>query len=303
MSELSLGGLGVAIIAPGGYAPDDEAALRGVEYLQSQGCRVYNYYNPEGKFQRFGGSDSARIAQVEAAVDNPNVKVVLALRGGYGMSRLLPRLDFFRFAASGKMFVGQSDFTAFHMGILKAGAISFAGPMICDDFTRPDHSEFTINNLWRCLAGPTHCVDVKQENPQVDVEGVLWGGNLTMLTHLIGSPFLPKIDDGIMFIEDVGEHPYRIERMILQMLYSGLLSRQKALLLGDFSNYRLSDYDNGYGFDAMLAYLRTIVPIPILTGLPFGHVRDKVTLPVGSRAQLVSDGKAWQLVMRGYPNL
>lgn len=299
------GDIGVAIVAPGGYAPDEEEFARAIENLRLQGCRIHNYYQPREKFQRFGGTDLSRLLQLQAAANNPDVQVVLALRGGYGLSRLLPKLDFKRMAASGKLFVGHSDFTPFHLGMLAAGgAVSFAGPMICPDFGREDCSAFTMQHCWQCLTGPTHSIAVQVEgNPGIDVSGVLWGGNLTMLTHLVGTPYLPQIDGGILFVEDIGEHPYRVERMLLQLLYSGVLSRQKALLLGDFSNYRLSDYDNGYDFAAMLAYLRAHLPIPIVTGLPFGHIRDKATLAIGSQAQLLSDVNSWELTMRNYPTL
>jgi muramoyltetrapeptide carboxypeptidase len=305
MPPLSLHDIGVAIVAPGGYASDEAAFMRAIANLQSQGCCVHNYYQPGEKFQRFGGTDEARLSQLEAAAENPDVQVVLCLRGGYGLSRLLPKLDFGKMAASGKLFVGHSDFTPFHMGMLIAGgAVSFAGPMICNDFTDEERSAFTMQHCWQCLTGPTHSVSVQMDgNPRLDVSGILWGGNLAMLTHLIGTPYLPQIDGGILFVEDVGEHPYRVERMMLQLLYSGVLARQKAVLLGSFSNYRLSEYDNGYSFEAMLAYLRAHLPIPVLTGLPFGHIRDKTTLAVGCRAQLVSDGNSWELTMRDYPTL
>ena len=124
-----------------------------------------------------------------------------------------------------------------------------------------------------------------------------------MLTHLAGTPYLPQIDGGILFVEDINEHPYRVERMLLQLLHAGVLARQKAILLGDFSSYRLSDYDNGYDFSAMLAYLKAQLTVPILTGLPFGHLRDKVTLAVGCDAELESDAHAFQLHMTAYPSL
>jgi muramoyltetrapeptide carboxypeptidase len=299
------GNIGVAIVAPGGYAPDEAALERGIAALQAQGCRVRNYYSAAAKHQRFGGIDDARVAQLHAAAGDPDVQVVLALRGGYGMSRLLPAIDLKLLAASGKLFVGHSDFTALHMALLaQTGAVSFAGPMVCDDFTRPDLSDFTMQHFWQCITVPDHTVFGRGNgNPAVDVSGILWGGNLATLTHLVGTPYFPKIDDGILFVEDVNEHPYRIERMLLQLLHAGVLARQKAILLGDFSSFRLTEYDNGYDFDAMLAYLRTQVQVPILTGLPFGHLPDKVTLPVGGRAHLTCDGGPFQLALSGYPFL
>lgn len=300
-----LANVGVAIVAPGGYAPDQPALERTIAQLQAQGCHVKNYYHAATKHQRFGGTDAVRIAQLHAAALDPDVQIVMALRGGYGMTRLLPSLDFRLLAASGKLFVGHSDFTALQMGLLaQTGAVSFAGPMICDDFTREDVSDFTMQHFWQCLSGPAHSIAVQaQGNPAIEVSGTLWGGNLTMLTHLVGTPYFPQIEGGILFVEDINEHPYRVERMLLQLLHAGVLARQKAVLLGDFSNYRLSDYDNGYDFNAMLAHIRAQLPTPVLTGLPFGHIRDKATLAVGCHATVVSGANMFQLGMTGYPVL
>ncbi|MES2932889.1 MAG: muramoyltetrapeptide carboxypeptidase [Pseudomonadota bacterium] len=305
--------IGVAIVAPGGYAPDEVALAHGIAALEAQGCVVHNYYQPAEKYLRFGGTDSARVAQLMAAARDPAVQIVMALRGSYGVSRILPALDFAALADSGKLFVGYSDFTAFNLALMAAtGAVSFAGPMLCDDFTRPEPevSQFTLSNFWQCLRGPTHTVSgicaADSANPAVDVAGPLWGGNLAMLAHLVGSPFMPTVsqtDGGILFLEDVNEHPYRVERMLLQLHQAGILARQKAIVLGDFSSYRLSEYDNGYDFAAMLAFIRKALPVPVLTGLPFGHVRDRATLPVGCQARLRSDQHGFRLEMSAYPTL
>jgi muramoyltetrapeptide carboxypeptidase len=297
--------IGIAIVAPGGYAPDDAALARGIARLEERGCVVHNYYDADKKFLRFGGTDAARLAQLNAAASDPQVQVVMALRGSYGLSRILPEIDFGAMAASKKLFVGYSDFTAFHMGLLaQTGAASFAGPMLCDDFTRDDTDDFTLEQFWGCLNGPAHLVRAQvQHNPVLEVEGQLWGGNLAMLTHLIGSPWFPNIDKGILFLEDVGEHPYRIERMMLQLLHAGVLERQSAVLMGDFSQYRLGSQENGYDFDAMLGYLRERLDVPILTGLPFGHIRARATLPCGAMAHLVSHEHGFDLTLSDYPTL
>lgn len=302
--SMNLAGITVAIVAPSGYAQDLTDVARAIERLKACGCDVRNFYDDRARHQRFGGTDMARVAQLHAAAADPEVQVVMALRGGYGLSRLLPAIDFAQLSASGKLFVGHSDFTALQMGLLaQAGAISFAGPMICIDFSREEPSDFTLRHFWQCLAGPTHSIRFEASgNPVLDTSGILWGGNLTMLTHLIGTRYLPRINDGILFIEDVNEHPYRVERMLLQMHHAGLLA-QKAILFGDFSSYALSEYDNGYDFDAMLNYLRSHIDVPIFTGLPFGHMRDKVTLAVGCQARLRSDGNTATLTMSGYPTL
>jgi muramoyltetrapeptide carboxypeptidase len=298
-------GVGIAIAAPGGYALDEAALARGIARMEAQGCVVHNYYEPDRKFQRFGGTDEARLAQLNAAAADPGVQIVMALRGSYGISRILPQIDFRAMADSGKLFVGYSDFTAFHMGLLQAtGRASFAGPMICDDFTRDEPMDYTLNQMWDCLRGPVHTVrGTASGNPAVDLEGTLWGGNLAMLVHLLGTPYFAQVDGGILFVEDINEHPYRIERMLLQLLHAGVLHKQKALVLGDVSGYRLAAFDNGYDFDAMLAYIRQRLPIPVLTGLPFGHIKERCTLPFGAQARLVSDPVGFTLTASGYPTL
>jgi muramoyltetrapeptide carboxypeptidase len=297
--------IGIAIAAPGGYALDDAALARGIARLEAQGHIVHNYYDAERKFQRFAATDDGRLAQLNAAAADPDCQVVVMLRGQYGISRILPRIDFRAMADSGKLFSGYSDITAFHMGLYRAtGRISFAGPMMCDDFIREEPVEYTLQQFWDCLRGPSHSVrGTAAGNPAVDVAGTLWGGNLAMVNHLIGTPYWPQIDGGILFLEDIAEHPYRIERMLLQLHFAGVLERQKAIVLGDFSGYRLSPNDNGFDFDSMLAFIRETIGVPVLTGLPFGHVKERCTLPFGAQAHLVSDGAGFELTVSGYPTL
>jgi muramoyltetrapeptide carboxypeptidase len=297
--------LGIALVAPGGYAPDPEAVTRGIARLEAQGILVHNYYDHEQRHLRFGGTDEARLAQLNAAAADPDVQVVVALRGQYGMSRLLPHIDFDRMADSGKIFVGYSDITAFHMGLYaRRGAISYAGPMFAGDFCAAEPVAFTLDDFWHCLAGPTHTVAGQGNgNPLLDVAGTVWGGNLAMLMSLVGTPHFPRIDGGILFLEDIAEHPYRVERMLLQLMQAGVLARQQAIVLGDFSGYRLAPADNGYDFENMLAYLRATLPCPVLTGLEFGHIPRRVTIPFGAHGRLVSDESGWRLTMSDYPTI
>jgi muramoyltetrapeptide carboxypeptidase len=297
--------IGIAIIAPGGRAPDDAALAQGIARLEQRGCLVRNYYDPARNFQRFGGTDDGRLAQLEAAVADPDVQVVMALRGQYGLTRLLPRIDFAALAASGKIFVGYSDMTALQMGLMaKTGAISYAGPMFAGDFATDKPVDFTLDNFWQCLAGPTHVItELAAGNPSVNLTGKIWGGNLAMLVSLLGTEYFPQIEGGILYVEDVNEHPYRVERMLLQLMQAGVLGKQKALVLGDFSAYRLSPADHGYDFDVMLDYLRATLPVPVLTGLQFGHIPKRVTIPFGAQASLVSGSTCFQLTMSDYPTL
>jgi muramoyltetrapeptide carboxypeptidase len=300
--------LGIAIIAPGGYAPEPEAIARGIARLESQSILVHNYYEHDQRYLRFGGTDQARLAQLNAAAADPDVQVVMALRGQYGMTRLMPHIDFDRMADSGKIFVGYSDITAFHMGLYaRRGAISYAGPMFAGDFSAAEPVAFTLDDFWHCLAGPTHTVAGQGAgNPALDVVGTVWGGNLAMLMSLAGTAYFPQasqLEGGILFLEDIAEHPYRVERMLLQLMQTGVLARQQAIVLGDFSGYRLSPADNGYNFDEMLAYLRATLPCPILTGLEFGHIPRRVTIPFGARGHLVSQDGNWRLRLSDYPTV
>jgi muramoyltetrapeptide carboxypeptidase len=297
--------LGIALVAPGSFAPEPDAIPRGIARLEAQGVLVHNYYEHDARHQRFGGTDEARLAQLEAAALDPDVQVVMAIRGAYGMTRLLPRIDFERMAASGKIFVGFSDVTAFHMGLYaRTGALSYAGPMFAGDFGAVEPVEFTLNDFWSCLAGPTHTIQGQGAgNPALDVSGTAWGGNLAMIVSLVGTDYFPRIDGGILYLEDIAEHPYRVERMLLQLMQAGVLARQRAIVLGDFSGYRLGLHDNGYDFEQMLAYLRATLPCPVLTGLEFGHIPRRVTIPFGAQGRLVSEGGQWRLTLSGYPTL
>ncbi len=306
---MSTSTFGIAIAATGGYAPDHAALQNGIERLRQQGHLVHNYYDDDKKFQRFAGTDAGRLAQLNAAAADPDVQVVIALRGSYGMSRLLPSIDFHAMADSGKLFVGYSDFTAFQMALMKqTGRISFGGPMMCDDFIRETPVDYTLRQFWDCLRGPVHTVrgavaEDGSDNPLVDVGGKLWGGNLAMMVSLLGTPYFSAEPNGILFLEDISEHPYRVERMVLQLLYAGALDGQRALVLGDFSGYKLSAFDNGYDFETMLAYLRERLPMPVLTGLPFGHIKERATLPYGGMAHLVSSARGFELNISDYPTL
>jgi muramoyltetrapeptide carboxypeptidase len=203
--------------------------------------------------------------------------------------------------------VGHSDFTAFQLGLFaKTGAPSFAGPMFSYDFCG-DVSDLTWKHFQEAMTQST--IQVEVVSPQVmsspigitaDDKAVLWGGNLTMLTSLLGTEFFPsqnQVKGGILFIEDVNEHPYRIERMLQQLLDAGYLGQQRAVLIGDVSSYRLSDVDRGYDLHAAIDSIRQRLgpKTPILTGLAFGHCADKLTLPVGCYASLSASSDAFIL--------
>ncbi len=303
-ADASLTGLRtVAIFAPGGYDPDPDRLNAARRYFAARGLRVETMLAEGGRHERFSASDDERLAWLHAAFDLPDDAIAIALRGGYGATRLLPSIDFdamARAVARGVRFVGHSDFTAIGLGLLATtGAVSFAGPMASFGFGRETVDPFTEAQFWRAMDDGR--VDVAFDTPfdgTLAARGPLWGGNLAMLTSLVGTPWLPAIDGGILFVEDVNEQPYRIERMLLQLQQAGILDRQRLVLAGDFSGYRAADYDNGYDLASALARVRQATSVPIVAGLPFGHGPRTSTLAVGVDAHVDVAGGHARLVQR-----
>ena len=203
-----------------------------------------------------------------------------------------------RSVEQGTRWVGHSDFTALQLGLLaRSRAMTWAGPMACGDFGRADADggvdEVTRDCFAEAMGGELEAVGFRTE-PGFDglgVRGCLWGGNLTMVASLLGTPHWPRIKGGILFLEDVNEHPYRVERQLLQLQQAGVLQAQKAVVLGAVSDWKPSPLDRGYTFKTMVARVRAGMATPLLTGLPFGHVNPKVTLPVGRQVELLVQGR------------
>ncbi|MGF6937556.1 muramoyltetrapeptide carboxypeptidase [Paraburkholderia sp. UCT70] len=301
----------IELIAPSGYPHDPEVLHRALHRLRAQGHRVDGEEAAKRRFQRFAGTDGERAADLNRLADPSRElpDVVLAVRGGYGAVRILHGLDYEglqrRLADQPIALVGHSDFTAIQLALLaRAGLKTFGGPMLMSDFGAEQVSEFTMRHFWSALTQPT--ITVASDTPQaqsVDVTGTLWGGNLAVVASLVGTPYMPPVQGGILFVEDVNEQPFRIERMIYQLHLSGILAQQKALVLGDFSGGKPYDYDNGYDLHAMVEQVRSLIGIPVVTGLQFGHVHNMVTLPVGADAHLVANAHGFRLTASGYPSI
>ncbi len=278
---------GIGLYAPAGFAQDPGALDRAVARFEALGHRVVVDPTCRERWQRFAAPDAQRLAAVLRMAADPRVELAITLRGGYGWTRLLPHLDFNALASSGKLWLGYSDFTAFQLAALaRNGIVTFAGPSVTD-FGAQTPSAFTLDHCFGLLGATTYEVDVALGGARdFAAAGTLWGGNLALVAHLAGTPYFPRIDGGILFLEDVGEHPYRIERMLYQLFHAGVLARQRAIILGRFTEYELNGNDGGYDLDAVVAQLRSLLPVPVLTGLPFGHVAEKLTLPVGGHCAL-----------------
>jgi muramoyltetrapeptide carboxypeptidase len=320
----------IYIYSPSGAVRDKAAFKRGVARLQAQGHEVEIDPDALTSFQRFAGDDATRLAAIHRAAAS-GADVALISRGGYGLTRILPGIQYKKVAkavAQGMRFVGISDFTAFQSAVLaKTGAVTWAGPALCEGFgvgIRKHDAESSIGHqpvvvdeiMQACFddllldQGEGSGWRQNQERTTVAIKSVasitvnkrdrttfliqnslLWGGNLTVLTSLLGTPYFPDIKGGTLFLEDVAEHPYRIERMLTQLLHAGVLARQKAIVMGQFTDYQLIAHDRGFKLQTVVDWLRNQVKTPVLTNLPFGHVQTKVLLPVGAKVDLSVEGR------------
>lgn len=266
---------------------DPATVDRAAQFFASRGWRVQAGDTCFAKHERFAGPDDLRAEELQRFCTDPTIDVVVAARGGYGLSRILDRLDFEAIKRANRIIVGYSDFTAFNLAYLAlAGGISFQGPS-AGDFGSVSPDPFTVENFFGAIEDADHALEFDTDGPACEVRGTLWGGNLALITALIGTKYLPKVRNGILFIEDVNEPAYRIERMLYQLLHAGVLEKQKAIIVGDFDPVTPMPNDNGYTVASLLAHFRSRLEVPVIGGLPFGHVVTKATLPVGGAATLV----------------
>ena len=292
----------IYIYSPSSAVLDKEGFRRGVARLKAMGHEVEIDQDALARSTRFAGDDETRLAAIHRAAAS-GADVAMISRGGYGLSRILGGIKYKAVAKAvekGTHFVGQSDFTAFQSALLaKTGATSWSGPSLIADLGvegEPDDIMLAcLDDLftghgegsgWRM----NHEKPLENGKPAVrDVyfkDATLWGGNMAMLCSLLGTPYFPDIKGGVLFLEDVAEHPYRVERMFTQLLHAGVLKNQKAIVMGQFTGYNLAPHDKGYKMQVAIDWLRSQIKAPVLTNLPFGHVATKVLLPVGAKGSL-----------------
>ncbi len=299
----------IYIFSPSGAVRDRKAFKKGVSVLKALGHNVQVDPDALSSHERFAGNDETRLQAIDRACES-GCDVALISRGGYGLTRLLPKLNYSKIKKAirgGTKFVGFSDFTAFQLAVLsKTGEMTWSGPSVMDDLALDEPDDIMLGCLEDLLSAQVEgsgwalkksALDsfLEQSHPKCSSaltlakDAVLWGGNLSVLCSLIGTPYCPSIKGGVLFLEDTAEHPYRIERMLNQLLLTGILKDQKAILLGQFNRYALNAHDKGFNFSKVLAFLRSQIKTPVLTDLPFGHVPVKICLPVGQRVTLTRE--------------
>ena len=290
----------LTLFSPSGVVPKAPPLRLALKRLRALGLDARLDESALARQQRFAGSDEVRLAAIHrVAAEAPSI--AMTTRGGYGLTRVLDGIRWKALAKAadrGTRGVGYSDVTAVHLGLLAhTGTPSWAGPAALDDFSRTEEAggvdEVTRDCFLEAMSGELEAVGFRTEVgfDGLGVRGTLWGGNLSMVASLLGTPHMPQVKGGVLFLEDVNEHPYRVERTLLQLLQTGVLGRQKAVVLGAVSAWKPSPLDRGYNVKALVAHLRSATKVPVLTGLPFGHVHPKVSLPVGRPVQLLVQGR------------
>jgi len=277
----------IGIAAPAGPF-DRQVFERGLEVLRAMEFRVRI---PEGLFASQGylaGTDAHRAAVFESMFCDPGVDAVMAARGGYGSLRILPLLDFARLAAHPKALIGFSDVTALLTAMnSRCGLVTFHGPMVT---TLADGSERTLRGLRDAVASdrplkmPSDAAITLRPGA---ASGTVCGGNLNTLCHLLGTPFAPRFRNRIVFLEDRGEAPYRVDRMLMHMKTAGCFEGVKGLVFGSFT-----DCGSPEEIMAIVEEIFHGAGFPILAGLEAGHSDPNLTLPLGVRAELDASGRA-----------
>ena len=275
------------ICSPSGAVIEEDRLDRGIQVLNGYGLPMIEQGNTRARFERFAGTDLERTQALNMALGLPQTGLIMCTRGGYGLSRLLHSLDLHGMASScaryEHLLCGHSDLTGLQLALLKSGAPPSSllhGPMVCFDFgpeegANPETLRHFDSAVFDGQVDVQWSMDSKHVYSDGTVLGPVWGGNLSLISSLIGTPWQPEIPGGILVLEDINEPFYKVERMLLQLLHGGVLSEQSAIVFGDFGNLKPSSHDQGFGLDSIITRLSEEIEIPILQQFTFGHCTPK----------------------------
>jgi muramoyltetrapeptide carboxypeptidase len=289
----------IGIVAPASAPPDPKAIDRSVAVLERLGFKPKLAPKVRNRWGFLAGNDRDRAGDLMKMFADRKVDAILCVRGGYGTARLLPRLDYRVIRANAKIFVGYSDITSLHCAFLaKANLISFHGPMLNSDFIQKDFPDFTRQSFLRTLLEPVAPGSISRGYRKQTVSilrhgiasGPLVGGNISILCASLGTPYQASFKDSILFFEDLDEVPYRFDRMLTQLLNAGLLQQVAGIAIGINKNCQDPKARTAKEYRQTLedVFRERLLPlkIPIVAGLPFGHIPLNATLPVGVRVTL-----------------
>ncbi|HEY4644063.1 MAG TPA: LD-carboxypeptidase [Bacteroidota bacterium] len=284
----------IGVAAPSSPPLSQEKIANGVRYLESLGYRVRLGSHVHRTHGYLAGTDEERAADLNAMFRDPDVSAIFVLRGGYGVHRILHRLDYRAAGRRPKVVVGYSDLTALQLALWrKVRLVTFSGPMVAVEMGEAI-DPFTEEEFWRILtstakAGPLRMPD--QQPLRVMRKGKktgrLVGGNLSLLCALLGTPYSPPWKDTVLVLEEVGEEPYRLDRMFMHLRHAKVLKSISGLALGQFVDCQPKDSSKpSFTLDEVLEQLVRELKVPVVANLPYGHVPKKLTIPWGVRSRL-----------------
>jgi muramoyltetrapeptide carboxypeptidase len=288
----------IGIIAPGSFITEKELS-ESAESIKKLGYNVYYTNSVLAKSGYLAGTDKQRTDDIHEMFSSKNVKGIICARGGYGCSRVLPYLDYDLIKNNPKILSGYSDITSLLYGIFaKTGLVCFHGPVGISTY-----NTYTVNSFNSVLGNPADKITFFSE-PENDAgenyklktivsgkcTGTLTGGNLSIAVSMLGTPYDIDTDGKIIFFEETGEEPYRIDRMLTQLLQAEKFDKAAGIMMGIFTGCepKLKDTSitNSFTLQEVLSDRLSGLKIPVIYGMPFGHVKNKLTLPIGIEAEL-----------------
>lgn len=291
-------GMTIGLVTPASNVPENEELYAAMELVESLGFTAKPSANLFSRTQYLAGTDEQRATDLNAMFADNDVDAIFCVRGGYGSGRLLRYLDYDVIRSNPKVLMGYSDITALLNSInLHTGLVTFHGPIAGSNF-----SDYTLDQYRRVLVNPSSEVRIGEPPPFEtspgvvertnrltpivggQAEGKLIGGNLSLLVTLMGTSYEPVFDDAILFLEDVSEPPYAVDRMLTHLWLTGKLERLAGVALGKFTD---DDYDsNTFSMEEVLRDRFEPLGIPTIRGVMIGHIDDQTVVPVGVRARL-----------------
>lgn len=283
------------VLAPSSAPRTAEALSEGLDHLRAMDLTVEVDFDPEAQHGYLAAPDAARLAALNRALRRPDVQALLCVRGGYGALRLLPHLDYEAARAHPKLLIGYSDVTALQWALhARAGWKSLSGPVLTEWPRLDDAAATLLRTLWSGgCPEDLHRSDAPPLQPLQagTAEGPLLGGNLSVCSRLVGTRYAPALDGALLFLEDVGEAPYRVDRMLAHLALAGWLDDLGGVVLGRFTTGAVDGPT--LSLDEVFRDYFGGRPYPVATGLPYGHFMPRATVPIGARARLrVSDDDA-----------
>lgn len=278
-------------IASPSFAVNRQKVIDAVNVLEEWGLKVrlgQNVFCSEGPF---AGTDAERIADIQAMIDDPSIKAIIFSRGGYGVMRIIDKLDFSAINDSPKWFVGFSDITVFHLWLSSQHHLVTIHGEMPVNYCNPDKSLLTFQSLHDALFGQWHPIEWNGRTLRAkDAEGQLVGGNLSLIYGLMGTPAEIQTDGKILFVEDVGEHYYHIDRMLTSLRLAGKLTNLEALIVGGFNKMEETTTPWGKSIEDIVSEVTSGCSYPVFFGFPAGHVADNRAFYLGRRAHIATMG-------------